>query len=47
MEVESHKLINLKIAKIYMIKKKIGSGSFGDIYEAINTNTNEEVNLKL
>jgi hypothetical protein len=36
MEIDNHKLMNMKIAKIYIIKRKIGGGSFGSIYEARN-----------
>jgi hypothetical protein len=36
-------IMDLKIGKIYKLQCKIGSGSFGEIYSAININTNEEV----
>ena len=35
--------MNIKIGKIYQINKKIGNGSFGEIYQAVNLKTNEEV----
>lgn len=35
------------IAEQYKIQKKIGSGAFGDIYKAININTNQEFAVKL
>ena len=31
----------------YRLQKKIGSGSFGDIYLAVNINSGEEVAVKL
>jgi serine/threonine protein kinase len=36
--------MNIKIGKIYQINKKIGNGSFGEIYEATNLKSNELVN---
>lgn len=35
------------VGKIYEIQRKIGSGSFGEIYLARNTRTGEEVAVKL
>jgi serine/threonine protein kinase len=37
----------LRVGGRYSIGKKIGSGSFGDIYLGRNINTNEEVAIKL
>lgn len=39
------KLLELLIAKKYRIIRKIGSGSFGDIYHAINVTTGEVRNV--
>ena len=39
------KLLELLIAKKYRIIRKIGSGSFGDIYHAINVTTGEVRNF--
>ncbi|KAI7825556.1 kinase-like domain-containing protein [Kickxella alabastrina] len=39
--------MELRIGNKYRIGRKIGSGSFGDIYLAINVVTNEEVAVKL
>uniref|UniRef100_A0A914LNP5 Protein kinase domain-containing protein n=1 Tax=Meloidogyne incognita TaxID=6306 RepID=A0A914LNP5_MELIC len=35
------------IADCYKIKRKIGSGSFGEIFSAINLQTGEEVAVKM
>lgn len=32
-----------KVGKFYELKKKIGSGSFGEIFKAINSKNGEEV----
>ncbi len=37
----------LKVGKKYRIGRKIGSGSFGDIYLGTNMTTGEEVAIKL
>uniref|UniRef100_A0A7S0JYT6 Casein kinase I n=1 Tax=Cafeteria roenbergensis TaxID=33653 RepID=A0A7S0JYT6_CAFRO len=37
----------LKVGKKYRVVKKIGAGSFGDIYLGINDSTKEEVAMKL
>ncbi|KAJ6620908.1 kinase-like protein [Mycena sp. CBHHK59/15] len=42
----SHRL-DLRVGRKYRLKKKIGSGSFGDIYLAINVVSGEEVAVKL
>lgn len=39
--------MELRIASKYRVGRKIGSGSFGDIYLAINIQTNEQVAVKL
>jgi len=39
--------MDIRIAGKYRLGRKIGSGSFGDIYQATNINTNEEVAVKL
>lgn len=36
-----------KVAGIYCLGRKLGSGSFGDIYFAVNTNTGQELAVKL
>lgn len=40
---------NIQVGKKYQIQKKIGSGSFGDIYLGINMNNDdeEEVAIKM
>jgi casein kinase 1 len=40
-------LVNTVISGKYIIKKYIGSGSFGDVYEALNKKTNTSVALKI
>ena len=40
-------LVNTVISGKYIIKKYIGSGSFGDVYEALNKKTNSLVALKI
>ena len=37
----------IRIGGKFRIKKKIGSGSFGEIYEGQNLQTNESVAIKL
>ena len=37
----------IRVGGKFRIRKKIGSGSFGEIYEGINLETNEEVAIKL
>lgn len=39
--------MELRVGKKYRLGRKIGSGSFGDIYLGINTTTGEEVAIKL
>jgi len=41
------KLLGKIILKNYKLKKKIGEGSFGKIYIAMNINTKEEYAMKL
>ncbi|KAF4644422.1 putative casein kinase I [Toxoplasma gondii] len=40
-------LKDLKIAGVWKIGRKIGSGSFGDIYKGLNSQTGQEVALKV
>jgi hypothetical protein len=35
--------MELRVGKKYRLGKKIGSGSFGDIYYGVNVSTGEEV----
>ena len=39
--------MDIRIANKYRLGRKIGGGSFGDIYLAINIQTGEEVAIKL
>jgi len=39
--------MELRVGGKYRIGRKIGSGSFGDIYLGTNIQTNEEVAIKL
>ncbi|CAF4193649.1 unnamed protein product, partial [Rotaria magnacalcarata] len=38
---------NLLIANQWQLERKLGSGSFGDVYRALNTQTGEHVAIKL
>ena len=35
--------MSIIVGKIYQLKQKIGSGSFGEIYIALNTKNKQEV----
>ena len=37
----------VRVARKYRLGEKIGSGAFGEIYEGINVDTNEEVAIKM
>eukprot|EP00958_Prasinococcus_capsulatus_P023225 scaffold3410_cov398-Prasinococcus_capsulatus_cf.AAC.3 len=39
--------MELRIGGKYRLGRKIGSGSFGDIYLGVNIATNEEVGIKM
>ena len=39
--------INKLIFSKYLIRKKIGKGSFGIVYQGVNTSTNEKIALKV
>jgi len=39
--------MDLRVNKKYRLSRKIGSGSFGDIYLGVNVTTGEEVAIKL
>lgn len=39
--------MELRVGKKYRLGRKIGSGSFGDIYHGTNMTTGEEVAIKL
>ena len=39
--------INKTIFSKYLIRKKVGQGSFGTVYQGINTSTNEKIALKV
>ncbi|MCQ2821146.1 MAG: casein kinase 1 family protein [archaeon] len=41
------KLVNKVFFEKYLCQKKIGKGSFGTVYEGINTKTNEKIAFKL
>ena len=41
------KTMELRVGKKYRLGRKIGSGSFGDIYLGTNMTTGEEVAIKL
>ena len=40
-------MAELRVGGKYRIGRKIGSGSFGEIYLGVNVHTNEEVAIKL
>ncbi|PVU94138.1 hypothetical protein BB559_003078 [Furculomyces boomerangus] len=44
---QNHKEMELRIGNKYRLGRKIGSGSFGEIFLAVNVITNEEVAVKL
>ena len=37
----------MRVAGKYLIQRKLGAGSFGDVYLGLNTETNEEVAIKI
>ena len=39
--------MEIRIAGKYRISKRLGKGSFGDLYSGTNLKTNEEVAIKL
>lgn len=39
--------MELRVGKKYRLGRKIGSGSFGEIYAGINVTTGEDVAIKL
>ncbi|KAJ3344185.1 serine/threonine protein kinase [Entophlyctis luteolus] len=43
----SHKLMDLRVANMYRIGRKLGSGSFGEIFLGTNIKTGAEVAIKL
>jgi serine/threonine protein kinase len=45
--VALHFTMELRVGKKYRLGRKIGSGSFGDIYLGTNMTTGEEVAIKL
>jgi len=46
-KVEKNIIMELRVGKKYRLGRKIGSGSFGDIYLGTNMTTGEEVAIKL
>lgn len=45
--LEQEPTMELRVGKKYRLGRKIGSGSFGDIYLGTNMTTGEEVAIKL
>ena len=45
--IGSREKMELRVGRKYRVGPKIGSGSFGEIYEGTNIHTGEEVALKL
>ncbi|KAJ3014104.1 UNVERIFIED_CONTAM: serine/threonine protein kinase [Siphonaria sp. JEL0065] len=43
----THKLMDLRVASKYRIGRKLGSGSFGEIYHGTNIQTGQELAIKL
>ncbi|KAJ3278667.1 serine/threonine protein kinase, partial [Rhizoclosmatium sp. JEL0117] len=43
----AHKLMDLRVANKYRIGRKLGSGSFGEIYHGTNISTGQELAIKL
>jgi len=39
--------MEILVSKTWKLNRKIGSGAFGEIYNATNVKTNEEVAIKL
>ncbi|KAA6408172.1 MAG: Casein kinase [Lasallia pustulata] len=39
--------LNLRIAGIYRLQRRIGEGSFGDVYTETNTEADEDAAIKL
>lgn len=39
--------MEIRVGGKYKVCKKLGSGSYGDIFQGINIKTNEEVGIKL
>lgn len=40
-------MVDLRVAGKYRLTKKLGHGAFGDIFQAANIKTKEEVAVKL
>ena len=47
MASSQNQILELRVGGKYRLGRKIGSGSFGEIYLGINTQTNEEIAIKL